>query len=229
MRKIARLFLIEHCYNERNTEGASHQTDRQIRLNGLIPTTDTSCLIRCDALAQGKPMSIQLIQKYYAEVDRIVRYGGSRNESSLRKPFQDLLEGYARGKGQVLGGVAHFTPRLITHLRGLFSRSVRCNGSASKMIPEEIFQRHALRNRVLSHRDSRCTCEIVLGHSLPSAGIEDFVVSADEEGDLAVDDGFYALSIAIYIWNHLKRSSTPFFFSSSFIAVVFRANILVIE
>jgi hypothetical protein len=36
-------------------------------------------------------MSIQLIQKYYAEVDRIIRYGGSRNESSLRKPFQDLL------------------------------------------------------------------------------------------------------------------------------------------
>jgi len=43
-------------------------------------------------------MSIQLIQKYYAEIDKIIRYGGSRNESSLRKPFQDLLEGYARGK-----------------------------------------------------------------------------------------------------------------------------------
>lgn len=29
-------------------------------------------------------MSIQLIQKYYTEVDKIIRYGGSRNESSLR-------------------------------------------------------------------------------------------------------------------------------------------------
>ena len=44
-------------------------------------------------------MSIQLIQKYYTEIDKIIRYGGSRNESSLRKPFQDLLEQYAHAKG----------------------------------------------------------------------------------------------------------------------------------
>jgi hypothetical protein len=37
-------------------------------------------------------MSIQLIQKYYTEVDKIKRYSGASNESSLRKPFQDLLE-----------------------------------------------------------------------------------------------------------------------------------------
>ena len=37
-------------------------------------------------------MSIQLIQQYHAKVERIFRYGGSRNESALRKPFQDLLE-----------------------------------------------------------------------------------------------------------------------------------------
>jgi hypothetical protein len=30
-------------------------------------------------------MSIQLIQKYYAEVEKLIRYGGSRNESSLRR------------------------------------------------------------------------------------------------------------------------------------------------
>lgn len=47
-------------------------------------------------------MSIQLIQRYYAEIDKIIRYGGSRNESSLRKAFQDLLEQYARAKGLVL-------------------------------------------------------------------------------------------------------------------------------
>jgi len=51
---------------------------------------------------QGKPMSIQLIQKYYADVDKIIRYRGSRNESSLRKPFQDLLEQYARGRNLML-------------------------------------------------------------------------------------------------------------------------------
>jgi predicted helicase len=47
-------------------------------------------------------MSIQLVQQYYAKVEQIIRYGGSRNESSLRKPFQDLLEGYARSKNLVL-------------------------------------------------------------------------------------------------------------------------------
>jgi len=47
-------------------------------------------------------MSIQLIQQYYSKVEQIIRYGGSRNESSLRKPFQDLLEQYARAKNLVL-------------------------------------------------------------------------------------------------------------------------------
>jgi len=47
-------------------------------------------------------MSIQLIQQYYTKVEQIIRYGGSRNESSLRKPFQDLLEQYARSKNLML-------------------------------------------------------------------------------------------------------------------------------
>ena len=47
-------------------------------------------------------MSIQLIQQYYTKVEQIIRYGGSRNEVSLRKPFQDLLERYARSKNLVL-------------------------------------------------------------------------------------------------------------------------------
>ena len=36
-------------------------------------------------------MSIQLIQQYHAKVEKIIRYGGSRNESALRKLFQDWL------------------------------------------------------------------------------------------------------------------------------------------
>jgi metal-responsive CopG/Arc/MetJ family transcriptional regulator len=40
-------------------------------------------------------MSIQLVQQYYAKVDQMIRYGGTRNESTLRKLFQDLLEQYA--------------------------------------------------------------------------------------------------------------------------------------
>ena len=47
-------------------------------------------------------MSIQLIQQYHAKVEKIIRYGGSRNESALRKPFQDLLEQYAQPKNLLL-------------------------------------------------------------------------------------------------------------------------------
>jgi hypothetical protein len=47
-------------------------------------------------------MSIQLIQTYHAKVEKIIRYGGSRNESALRKPFQDLLEAYASSKDLLL-------------------------------------------------------------------------------------------------------------------------------
>ena len=47
-------------------------------------------------------MSIQLIQQYYANVEKLIRYGGSRNESALRKSFQALLDAYAQSKGLVL-------------------------------------------------------------------------------------------------------------------------------
>ncbi|MEW5830620.1 MAG: N-6 DNA methylase, partial [Chloroflexota bacterium] len=47
-------------------------------------------------------MSIQLIQKYYSEVEKLIRYGGSRNESSLRRAFINLLESYASSKNLVL-------------------------------------------------------------------------------------------------------------------------------
>jgi hypothetical protein len=47
-------------------------------------------------------MSIRLIQRYYAKVEKLIQYGGSRNESSLRKPFQELLDAYAVSKGLLL-------------------------------------------------------------------------------------------------------------------------------
>ena len=47
-------------------------------------------------------MSVQLIQQYYTAVEKIIQYSGTRNESSLRKPFQDLLEQYARAKNLLL-------------------------------------------------------------------------------------------------------------------------------
>jgi predicted helicase len=62
-------------------------------------------------------MSIQLIQQYYSKVDQIIRYGGSRNESSLRKPFQDLLEQYARAKGLVLVAEVEMVSKKGTRIR----------------------------------------------------------------------------------------------------------------
>jgi hypothetical protein len=47
-------------------------------------------------------MSIQLIQQNYAKVKQLIRYGGTHNESTLRKPFQDLLEQYACSKSLLL-------------------------------------------------------------------------------------------------------------------------------
>ncbi len=57
-------------------------------------------------------MSIQLIQQYNAQVEKMIRYGGSRNEATLRKPFQDLLEAYALSKNLLL------VPEVQLRIRG---------------------------------------------------------------------------------------------------------------
>ncbi|MDM8520427.1 N-6 DNA methylase [Anaerolineales bacterium HSG6] len=43
-------------------------------------------------------MSLQIIQQYYNEVERKIRYGGSRNEESIRTAFQRVLEHYSIAK-----------------------------------------------------------------------------------------------------------------------------------
>jgi|CXWL01.1.fsa_nt_gi hypothetical protein len=62
-------------------------------------------------------ISIQLIQRYYADIERIKHYSGSRNESSLRKPFQDLLEQYARSKNFALVAEVELTTKKGTRIR----------------------------------------------------------------------------------------------------------------
>ena len=47
-------------------------------------------------------MSIQQIHQYHANVERVIRYSGSRNESALRKCFHDLLQAYATSKSLLL-------------------------------------------------------------------------------------------------------------------------------
>ncbi len=47
-------------------------------------------------------MSLQLINQYQAKLERLIAYGGSRNETSVRAAFQDLLDRYAAAKSLAL-------------------------------------------------------------------------------------------------------------------------------
>ncbi|MDA0242301.1 MAG: N-6 DNA methylase [Chloroflexi bacterium] len=49
-------------------------------------------------------MSLQLIHQYHNQVAKVIQYGGSKKEMAIRKPFQDLLEHYARQKNLELIG-----------------------------------------------------------------------------------------------------------------------------
>ena len=41
-------------------------------------------------------MSLQLVQQFQRDLERLIQYGGTRNESSVRAAFQELLRGLAR-------------------------------------------------------------------------------------------------------------------------------------
>ena len=44
-------------------------------------------------------MSLQLVKKFQKRLEDIVAYGGTRNESSVRSAFQQLLSDWAEGSG----------------------------------------------------------------------------------------------------------------------------------
>jgi predicted helicase len=47
-------------------------------------------------------MSLQLIQQYYTKVEKLIQYGGSKNETAIRSAFQTLLEQYCIDKNLLL-------------------------------------------------------------------------------------------------------------------------------
>jgi len=47
-------------------------------------------------------MSLQFIDRYYKEVDDVIRYGGSSNETAIRNKFYNLLNQYCDGKHLLL-------------------------------------------------------------------------------------------------------------------------------
>jgi hypothetical protein len=47
-------------------------------------------------------MSIQLISKYYSEVEKCIRFGGTNKESSISRAFENLLNEYAQKQNLLL-------------------------------------------------------------------------------------------------------------------------------
>jgi hypothetical protein len=41
-------------------------------------------------------MSLQLIEKYHSEVEKLRKYGGSTNESTVKVAFRSLINSYAQ-------------------------------------------------------------------------------------------------------------------------------------
>ena len=72
-------------------------------------------------------MSLQLINQYQAKLERLIAYGGSRNETSVRAAFQDLLDRYAAAKNLALVTELEYKTRLGTTVRpdGTLKNAVR--------------------------------------------------------------------------------------------------------
>ena len=47
-------------------------------------------------------MSIQIISKYYSEVEKCIRFGGTNKESSISRAFENLLNEYAQKQNLLL-------------------------------------------------------------------------------------------------------------------------------
>ena len=72
-------------------------------------------------------MSLQLISQYQAKLERLIAYGGSRNETSVRAAFQDLLDRYAAAKNLALVTELDYKTKTGTTVRpdGTLKNAVR--------------------------------------------------------------------------------------------------------
>jgi predicted helicase len=62
-------------------------------------------------------MSRLLISQYQAEVDRLIRYGGSRNEGTLSLPFYNLLNEYCKTRNYILASQVEFKTNFNTTVK----------------------------------------------------------------------------------------------------------------
>ncbi len=75
-------------------------------------------------------MSLQLINQYQAKLERLIAYGGSRNETSVRAAFQELLDRYASSKNLAL----------VTELeyKTNFGTTVRPDGTLKNAVRQDV-------------------------------------------------------------------------------------------
>ena len=58
------------------------------------------------------------IHAYRSEVDKIIRFGGSRNETTIRRAFSTLINAYDRAQAKRIMDAAHQTCPYSKALRG---------------------------------------------------------------------------------------------------------------
>jgi hypothetical protein len=59
-------------------------------------------------------MSRFLVTQYQSEVEKIIRYGGSKNETSIRSAFQSLLNDYCKPRNYLLVAEMEFKTKFNT-------------------------------------------------------------------------------------------------------------------
>ena len=55
-----------------------------------------------DLLTKGFAMSRLLVTQYQTEVEKIIQYGGSKKETSIRNAFERLLNDYCKPRNYLL-------------------------------------------------------------------------------------------------------------------------------
>lgn len=71
-------------------------------------------------------MSIQLINRYYTDVDRLIQFGGKANEAVISQKFGDLIDGYCRKRHLLL------VPQVEIRTKG--GRMVRPDGTIKNVL-----------------------------------------------------------------------------------------------
>ena len=72
------------------------------------------------------PVSLQLINQFYSKLERLIQYGGSRHEQSVRGAFQQLLETYANTQNlELIAELEYRAPHATVYPDGTLKDALR--------------------------------------------------------------------------------------------------------